>query len=47
MTKTQSAERSTRPYTAPRLIRPDGEDLSPEGKPIADSYEAIGLYAPS
>lgn len=32
MTQTQSPKRSARPYTAPRLIYPDAEGLSPEGK---------------
>lgn len=32
MTKVQIPERATRPYTAPRLIRPEAERLSPAGK---------------
>lgn len=41
MTKTKSPEQSARPYIAPRLIRPDAKDLSPEGK-SASSYEFGG-----
>lgn len=32
MTKVEIPERATRPYTPPRLIRPEAERLSPEGK---------------
>lgn len=32
MNETPMPERSTRPYTPPRLIRPDAKGLSPEGK---------------
>ena len=34
MIKSQMPELSTRPYTAPRLIRPEANGLSPEGKAI-------------
>lgn len=51
MTKVQIPERATRPYTAPRLIRPEAEGLSPEGKFRFDSVEftpTVGVqYAPS
>lgn len=32
MTEAEKPAGSTRPYTAPRLVRPDAKSLSPEGK---------------
>lgn len=34
MTGERKREHAHRPYTAPRLIRPEAEGLSPEGKVV-------------
>ncbi|WP_255358007.1 hypothetical protein [Erythrobacter sp. CCH5-A1] len=41
-------EMSKRPYTAPRLIRPDAEGLSPEGKKAISIFEdSTSSFGPS
>ncbi|WP_156443299.1 hypothetical protein [Erythrobacter sp. CCH5-A1] len=47
MTKTEMSKPSARPYTAPRLIRPDGMGLSPEAKADFASLELLADYGPS
>lgn len=47
MLKTAKPEISLRPYTAPRLIRPDAEGLSPEGKAVYTPGEGGSSYGPS
>ncbi len=51
MNKAPVPERSTRPYSAPRLIRPDAKSLSPEGKSTVRVNETTffggSVYGPS
>lgn len=47
MTKARSPEASARPYTPPRLIRPEAEDLSPEAKGFPTPAEAGTSNGPS
>lgn len=49
MTKTETPKLSARPYTAPRLIRPDTKGLSPEGKSRASpaEYTLVTNFGPS
>lgn len=44
MTKTEMSKPSARPYTAPRLIRPDAMGLSPEAKAGLYPVESTGPF---
>lgn len=47
MTKTEVQNLSARPYTAPRLIRPDSDSLAPEAKYFVSRLENWTSFASS